>query len=287
MDADQLHPPPGGGLVATADERGNIADLDNVMSVLQSSPLVKKLPAPQNELLHAFFRDDSLARTKGEPIAMWLVRYNEQLGKLKRVGLDIVTSLPDVAGWQALNLAGLTEDRIERVVSRLPDDTFPLDAISVELNRVFASVHMSEHVSSTPAIPPFRAWSPNERERVSRNPRPHHRWGQSRPTFATERTQNHSASSAQWDNFEEVVDTDGSDTVDPGELQEYVRDELEVLATCTDNGENDAPIPGVDNSQLETACLKLAELPEALAIVQAVWRGASDPNRHSRASPGG
>ena len=34
------------------------------------------------------------------------------------------------------------EDRIERVVSRLPDDTFPLDAISVELNRnrVFASV---------------------------------------------------------------------------------------------------------------------------------------------------
>ena len=67
-----------------------------------------------------------MARTKGEPIAMWLVRYNEQLGKLNRVGLDIVTSLPDVAGWQALDLAGLTEDRIERVVSRLPDDTFPL-----------------------------------------------------------------------------------------------------------------------------------------------------------------
>ena len=53
-------------------------------------PLVKKLPARKNELLHAFFRDDSLARTKGEPIAMWLVRYNEQLGKLNRVGLDIV-----------------------------------------------------------------------------------------------------------------------------------------------------------------------------------------------------
>ena len=32
---------------------------------------------------------------------------------------------------------------------------------------------------------------------------------------------------------------------------------------------NDTPIQGVDNSQLETACLKLAELPEALAIVQA------------------
>ena len=176
---------------------------------------------------------------------MWLVRYNEQLGKLNRVGLDIVTSLPDVAGWQALNLAGLTEDRIERVVSRLPDDTFPLDAISVELNRVFASVHMSEHVSSIPAIPPGRAWSSNELKRVPRNPRPHHRWGQSRPTFAAERT---------------VVDTedednDGSNTIDPGDLQEYVRDELEMLATCMDSGENDAPRCGqftVGNSMLET-----------------------------------
>ena len=84
--------------------------------------------------------------------------------------------LPDVAGWQALNLAGLTEDRIERVVSWLPDDTFSLDTISAELNRVFASVHMSEPVSSTPAI------------RAPRTVSPHHRWGQSRPTFAAERT---------------------------------------------------------------------------------------------------
>ena len=157
MDAEQLHPHPGNGPVATADERRNIAGLDNVMSMLQTSPLVKKLPARKNELLHAFFRDDSLARTKGEPIAIWLVRYNEQLDKLNRVGLDIVTSLPDVAGWQALNMAGLTEDRNECVVSRLPDDTFPLDTISAELNRVFASVHMGEPVSSTPAIPPGRA----------------------------------------------------------------------------------------------------------------------------------
>ena len=67
MCADQLHPPPGNGHVATADERRNITGLDNVMNVLQMSPLVKKLPARENELLHAFFRDDSLARTKGEP----------------------------------------------------------------------------------------------------------------------------------------------------------------------------------------------------------------------------
>ena len=145
-------------------------------------------------------------------------------------------------------------------MSRLPD----CDTISAELNRVFASVHMSEPVSSTPAIPPGRAWSSNERERVPRPVSPQHRWGQSRPTFAAERTQNHSASSAQWDTFEDVVDAEeednegSGDTIVPGDLQEYMRDELEVLATCLDNGENDAEIPGGDNSQLETACLKLA-----------------------------
>ena len=41
--------------MASADERENIAGLDTVMSVLQISPLVKKLPARKNELLHAFF----------------------------------------------------------------------------------------------------------------------------------------------------------------------------------------------------------------------------------------
>ena len=54
---------------------------------------------------------------------MWLVRFHEQLGELNRVGVDMVAALPDVAGWQALNLAGPAEDRIERVVSQLPDDT--------------------------------------------------------------------------------------------------------------------------------------------------------------------
>ena len=54
-----------------------------------------------------------------------------------------------------------------------------------------------------------------------------------------------------------------------------------------DNGENDAPILGVDSSELDTACLKLAELSVALAIVQAARRGASDQNRHASGSFGG
>ena len=101
------------------------------------------------------------------------------------------------------------------------------------------------------------------------------------PTFAAERTreQFRAASSAHWDTFEEVIDTekednDGSgDTIDPGDLQEHVRDELEVLATCMDNPENDAPIRGVDASQLEMACLKLAELLKPLSSFRQLEEG--------------
>ena len=99
MEAEQLHPPSAMVLWRPTDERRNIAGIDNVMNVLQMSPLVKKLPARKNELLHAFFRDDSLARTKGETIARWLVRHYEQLGKLNRVGVDIITALRDVGRW--------------------------------------------------------------------------------------------------------------------------------------------------------------------------------------------
>ena len=58
--------------------------------------------------------------------------------------------------------------------------------------------------------------------------------------------------------------------------------------TCmTTDADQLHPPPGDVLVSLETACLKLTELPEVLAIVQAARRGASDSNRHSRASPGG
>ena len=67
-----------------------------------------------------------LARRLGEPITTWLVQYEEASGKLKQVSIDLVTLLPDIAGWQALHLAGLFEDRMERVVTKLPDDSTSL-----------------------------------------------------------------------------------------------------------------------------------------------------------------
>ena len=150
---------------------------------------------------------------------MWLVRSNEQLGKLNRVGVDIVAALPYVAGWQALNLAGLTEDRIKRVVSRLPDGTFSLDTISAELNRVFASVQMSEPVSSAPG----RAWRSNERERVPRSVRTHsplgsvqsHVFRQEEPKIRLEPLRSHNGTRLRKFTDTEEEDNDCSDTIDP------------------------------------------------------------------------
>ena len=119
----------------------------------------------------------------------------------------------------------------------------------------------------------------------------------SRPTFAAKelRTNLEPPRPHNGTRFEEVIraeeeeDNDGSgNTIDPGDLQEHVRDELEVLATCMDNGENDATIPGVDalsagNGMSETCGNCLKPLPS----FQAARRSVSDSHRHSRVSPGG
>ena len=105
------------------------------------------------------------------------------------------------------------------MVSRLPDDTFPLDMISAKLNRVCASVHKNEPVSSTHAVSPGRGWSSDYRNGFFRSVRPHHRWGQSRPTYAAESTRDQcrAVSSAQWDTSEEVIDTEDEDTEGSGD----------------------------------------------------------------------
>ena len=160
------------------------------------------------------------------------------------------------------------------------------------LNSIVCLLPLSEHVSSTPAIPlvvPGPQTSENESHEIhvlviaGESPDPHLR--QRENTKSLLRPHKNTLFKKKVDTEDE--DNDGNDTIDPGDLQENVRDELEVLATCMDNGDKKAPIPGVDNSQLETANSMLAELPEALAIVQAARRGSSDSNRHSRVSPGG
>ena len=165
---------------------------------------------------------------------------------------------------------------------------FPLDTISAELHRVFASVHMSEPVSSTPAIPPDRAWSSDERERIPRNVRPHHRWRQSRPTFAAEKhkitlLRLHSGTRLRRSSIQRTRTMTALTPL----IRAICRNTCEMNSRCWPPAwtmvKTMLRFQVWDNSKLETACLKLAELPEALAIVQV----ASDQNRHCRASPGG
>ena len=137
MEADQLHPLPGDGPVATADERGNMAGLDNVMNVLEMSPLVKNLPARRMS------SSTTSSETKGEPDrhVACAIRWSGQCH---------VTALP-------LNLAGLTEDRMNVWCPGSLMTLFRLTRFLKNSIVCFASVHMNEPVSLTPAIPPSRA----------------------------------------------------------------------------------------------------------------------------------
>ena len=156
----------------------------------------------------------------------------------------------------------------------------------------YSCVCFSAHEWACVFDPCNRSWSclSNERERVPRSVRPHHRWGQSRPTFAAERTRDQSGavSSAQWDTFEEVTDTEEEDndgsgnTIDLGDLQDDVRDELEALASCMGWRERCPDCRrgrfSAGNGISQTCGL------QALPIVQAARRGASESNRHSHGS---
>ena len=59
-------------------------------------------------------------------MSAWLTRYDEAITLLAQDDIDIL-SLEDVAGWMAIQKAGLTEERRERLTSSLPDEHFPLE----------------------------------------------------------------------------------------------------------------------------------------------------------------
>ena len=63
----------------------------------------------------------------GEPVTTWLVRYEENLKCLVKVGINLEEALPEVVEWQAINMAGLNEDCLERIVDKLLDDQHPMD----------------------------------------------------------------------------------------------------------------------------------------------------------------
>ena len=83
-------------------------------------------------------------------------------------GVDVM-KLPDMAGWWFLKMAALSEQRYEHVISRLPDEHFPLAEIRNHVIRFYPWMRVGE--SSTAGAlrkPPSRpsGWA------VPRKPRP-------------------------------------------------------------------------------------------------------------------
>ena len=67
-------------------------------------------------------------RKRGQRMAEYMVMWDAAVEKMLEVGIDVV-AWGDLAGWLFLRGAGLIQDRHERVLMALPDDSYPLDKL--------------------------------------------------------------------------------------------------------------------------------------------------------------
>ena len=123
-----------------------------------------------------------------------------------------LTRIEDVAGWFLLFRAGLTEDRKERVVASAPDGHFPYETIKKSLIRMYPELHTQERSALPPA------------HHQSRGP-PRYQASSSRHRQSLEVA----IDDQQQQDPAEPAESDASD-VDPGELQDICRAELEALS---------------------------------------------------------
>ena len=141
---------------APLDKAGaNKLGVRNVMEKLEAD-LGQQKPERKGETLHEFFATNHYTRRPGESITDWCTRFEEGLSKLKEDDIDL-ESLPDVAGWQFLYKARLSEERRERILAKLPDEHFPLKGIRSHVVRLFPrSINPSRGPMDRVALGRFR-----------------------------------------------------------------------------------------------------------------------------------
>jgi hypothetical protein len=92
-----------------------------------------------------FFRDPKFHRQLGERVSDYITRFDETLALLKDSGFD-AESVPDLAGWAFIHMMRLNEEREERLISKVPDDEFPLAELKRHALSIFGSLHVHEQV---------------------------------------------------------------------------------------------------------------------------------------------
>ena len=111
------------------------AGIDNVLRALDAS-LGDEAAVRKGTSMTDFFETHKYHRAPGERMAEWITRWDEAVARLQEDGVDIVTGIPDLAGWFLLRMSNLSAFRRETVVGTFRDDSYQVPVIKRALLRL-------------------------------------------------------------------------------------------------------------------------------------------------------
>ncbi|CAE8590783.1 unnamed protein product [Polarella glacialis] len=233
---------------------------------LQASRGVRK-----GQTMTEFFRDPKFHRQLGERVSDYIARFDETLALLKDSGFD-AESVPDLAGWAFIHMMRLNEERDERLISKVPDDEFPLAELKRHALSIFGSLHVHEQVLLAQQSQQSSQADARRRDFRGRFHGSAFGRGAAASQVQVDRPSNLSQPAAvretmkleHADGFEDFDDDDGP--VDAADFQGVCRVELESLLIDVDqHGEVVDPIRA---ARLEDAANTLAIASDALCAVR-------------------
>ena len=242
----------------------NLMGIETLVKRLEKDLLQSK-PVQRGERMEMFFGTNKYQRRRGMRMTEYNLLWQKGLDELREVNIDLF-KLEDVAGWFYLKGAGLSNEQRERVLSVLPDEHYPLDALKSIMVRFFPGIHLREStVKETPK------WT---------KPQPSKGRGKFTPRA-------HQTNVAEVDEDEEQYEEE--DAEEQNDIAEVLKAEVAgLMEELQAQGESAESLwEPEDASRVEDACAALAEASEALQTV----RDAKDALRRrgspSKGKPGG
>ena len=83
-----------------------------------------------------------LYRRRGERITDWLTRFDEAEDQLHETGIEMA-DISEIKGYFLFTRAGLNEERRERLLGSLPDDSYPATIIRAKPVRQFGRIDIN------------------------------------------------------------------------------------------------------------------------------------------------
>jgi len=225
--------------------------LDFLESSLQPGPATRKGSA-----MAEFFAKKSYWRRTGERISDYITRFDSALQDMREAGFDAEAS-PDLAGWWFVHMLGLTEERCERILSALPDESYSLPTLKKAALRLFADLHTAELQAQLQA-PTSRRHDHQERSSAVK--------------FSDTALKARSAleTQAQGQTGVAEIANDDSLDVDPAEFQNACRQELDCLSLAIEACGGDFPshMTSDEVATITDAATSLAMASEAMSTLR-------------------